>query len=82
MLVQDSPIPSTTQPVVTEWLRTDYVFVRNFKAFSSSDDSIYDRQDAFFVPFAGFARIERPGPNFSLFRHAGARHCETRHAGP
>jgi len=82
VLVQDSPIPSATQPVVTEWLRRDFVLVRRFKALSSTDGLVYDRQDAFFVPFARFAGTERPGPSFSLFRNLLASHCETRLAGP
>lgn len=81
LLVQDSPIPSATQPVVVEWLRKDYSLVRRFKALSSADGLVYDRQDAFFVPFAGFAGNERPGPSFSLFVHAAARHCAARRAG-
>jgi hypothetical protein len=28
----------------------------------------FDQQDAFFVPFAGFERIARPGPNFFIYR--------------
>ncbi len=32
--------------------------------------NLYDIQDAFFVPYAGFRGVERPGPNFTLFRRA------------
>ncbi len=29
--------------------------------------AVYDLQDAFYVPFAGFAGIARPGPNLSIW---------------
>ena len=29
-------------------------------------------QDAFYVPFAGFDGVTRPGPNFTLYKRAGA----------
>jgi hypothetical protein len=30
--------------------------------------NVYDLQDAFFLPLAGFAGIERPGPNIDIYR--------------
>ncbi len=72
ILLQESPLPSETQPVVKEFLTKDYVLVQNFVALSIDDTHVYDQQDAFFVPVAGFAGIERPGPNFAVFRRAGA----------
>jgi hypothetical protein len=33
---------------------------------------VYDPQDAFFMPLAGFDGVRRPGPNFYLYKHAGA----------
>jgi hypothetical protein len=71
ILLQESPILSTTQPVVLDYLRSGYVFVKEFHAFSATErDNLYDIQDAFFVPYAGFHRVERPGPNFQLYRRA------------
>jgi len=62
-------LPSTTHPIVTEFLRSGYQYVRTFRAFRvSAPGNVYDIQDAFFVPFAGFHRVERPGPNFTLYR--------------
>ena len=78
VLVQDSPIPSATQPIVNEWLRQDFVLVQRFRALSSTDGHVYDLQDAFFVPFARFVGTERPGPSFSVFRNKLAPNCETR----
>jgi hypothetical protein len=70
--VQDSPLPSQTQDIVKEFLREDYVLAQQFDALSLKDDALlYDRQDAFFTPFAGFTRVKRPGPNFLLYKRAG-----------
>ncbi len=68
ILVQDSPLPSATQPVVLEFLKEGYTFVTDFKALTMSDELVYDQQDSFYVPFSGFSHVERPGPNFSLYK--------------
>jgi hypothetical protein len=31
-------------------------------------DRGYDQQDAFFLPLEGLTGIERPGPNFEVYR--------------
>jgi 4-amino-4-deoxy-L-arabinose transferase-like glycosyltransferase len=72
ILVQESPLPSATQPIVTEMLRQDYTFVQTFVALSLDGDHVFDPQDAFFVPLAGFEGVERPGPNFAVYKRAGA----------
>jgi hypothetical protein len=72
ILVQESPLPSETQVIVKEFLREDYVFAWPFKALALGKGLVFDRQDAFFVPFAGFERVTRPGPNFTLFKRVAA----------
>jgi 4-amino-4-deoxy-L-arabinose transferase-like glycosyltransferase len=72
ILVQESPLPSETQAIVREFLREDYVFAWPFKALPLGKGLVFDRQDAFFVPFAGFERVTRPGPNFTLFKRVAA----------
>ncbi len=37
-------------------------------ARAPTDDSVYDRQDAFFLPIAGFRSIIRPGPSIRIYR--------------
>jgi hypothetical protein len=69
IIVQDSPLPSSTQEIVTELFTEDYVRVATVNAFSPSDDLVYDQQDAFFVPFTGFEHVVRPGPNFTIYKH-------------
>jgi hypothetical protein len=34
-------------------------------------DAVYDPADAFYVPMAGFAGVERPGPRIRIWRLAG-----------
>jgi hypothetical protein len=69
IIVQDSPLPSTTQPIVREVMTHGYVRIAQFEAFSPSENLVYDQQDAFYVPLAGFDHVVRPGPNFSVYKH-------------
>jgi hypothetical protein len=70
ILVQESPLPSATQPIVNEYLATEYERVSEFRAARLGSGLIYDQQDAFFVPVSGFQRVTRPGPNFVLYKRA------------
>jgi len=72
IVLQESPLPSETQPIVTELLRRDYVLVGRFEAVLLADAHVYDRQDAFYVPLAGFKGVKRPGPNFTVYKRASA----------
>ncbi|MFN7917006.1 MAG: glycosyltransferase family 39 protein [Vicinamibacterales bacterium] len=72
IVVQDSPLPSTTQDQVTQWLAGDYVLVTTFKALNLRDDLVYDRQDMFYVPFSGLSSVTRPGPNFAVYARRDA----------
>jgi hypothetical protein len=69
IIVQDSPLPSATQPIVKEVMTDGYVRVAEFPAFSPSEDLVYDQQDAFYVPLAGFDHVVRPGPNFVVYKY-------------
>lgn len=77
IVLQDSPLPSATQDLVTEFLKRDYVLVRTFPAVALERELVYDRQDMFYVPFAGLRHVTRPGPNFALYaRRDVAIHAE------
>lgn len=67
IVVQDSPLPSSTQELVTQLLAGDYVLVTTFRALSLRDDLVYDRMDMFYVPFSGLEWVTRPGPNFAVY---------------
>jgi 4-amino-4-deoxy-L-arabinose transferase-like glycosyltransferase len=70
ILLQDSPLPSGTQPEVLQLLEHGYERIQDFPAFPSNGGQVYDPQDMFYAPFAGFDGVERPGPNFSLYKRS------------
>jgi hypothetical protein len=72
IIIQDSPLPSSTQDVLKALLEHHYELVHDLKAFSASRDLVYDQQDMFFVPYAGLEHVVRPGPNFSVFKRKDA----------
>jgi 4-amino-4-deoxy-L-arabinose transferase-like glycosyltransferase len=82
ILLQDSPLPSMTQDVVATYLKDGYDVAWQFKAFSPREGRVYDRQDAFFIPFAGFSGVERPGPNFTLYKRTTASLKDDGRTGP
>ena len=71
ILLQESPLPSETQPEVTTLLRDGYSEAMTFDAFTPDPTRVYDQQDAFFVPYAGFQGVTRPGPNYRLYKRIG-----------
>ncbi len=70
ILVQESPLPNTTQEQIKTYLSQGYLPVTQFTALKLDRPRVYDLQDAFFMPFADFSGVERPGPNFTLYKHA------------
>jgi hypothetical protein len=48
-------------------LERDYALLRSFEVVPLQGSAVYDEQDAFFVPFAGFEGVERPGPSYWLY---------------
>ena len=72
IVMQDSPLPSGNQEILTDLVKDRYELVSAIQAFSASSDLVYDQQDMFFVPFSGFEHVVRPGPNFSVFKRKDA----------
>lgn len=71
VIVQDSPLPSSTQELVTELLSRDYQLATTIRALSLRDDLVYDRMDMFFMPFSGLEYVDNPGPNFAVYARQG-----------
>ncbi len=70
VLRQEHPL-SADQPVVATWLAEDYAVAWRFDAWRDAGAAaIYDRMDAFYLPYAGFTGVSRPGPSFTLYRRA------------
>jgi hypothetical protein len=50
---------------------TDYELLQTFPALDEYNiRTVYDRDDAFFVPLAGFDAVTRPGPNLLVYRRS------------
>ncbi len=73
IVVVDSPIDiyDKQPPIVAELLRTDYQLIQLIIVSDRKACNDYDQLDAFYLPFAGFDKIIRPGPNFAIYRKHG-----------
>jgi len=69
IVLQESPlIAYSSVPDAVRNLLPSYGLVQTFRAVDMRAPHVYDQQDAFFVPLAGFAGVGRPGPNLSIYR--------------
>ncbi len=76
IVVQESPLPSQTQPIVHEFLSEGYAFAWRLNAVNLNKPHTYDQQDAFFVPYNGFDGVTRPGPNFTVYKRTAPHPVE------
>ncbi len=69
IVVQQSPLIqySHVPDAITHRLR-DYDLRHSVRAVNMNQPHVYDQQDAWFVPLAGFDGVARPGPNLSIYR--------------
>jgi Dolichyl-phosphate-mannose-protein mannosyltransferase len=69
IIVQECPLPYCDVPAgLRQILTTGYERQRTFTALDAKNESLaYDRDDAFFVPLAGFGAVQRPGPNLIVY---------------
>lgn len=76
VVVVSSPLGSPGLESVSPWLEREYDLQFVQQVVPEDDPAnIYDRQDEFFVPLAGFHQIERPGPNVRIYVRRGAMTC-------
>lgn len=70
VLVQRSPLVlySAVPETLRRRLRDEYMKVAEFPTEDRPAARLYDQQDAFYVPLAGFDGVVRPGPAFELYR--------------
>ena len=72
VIMQESPLPvSVPQPEAVALLDEGYDLMHVIRGHGDGP-AVYDRQDAFFVPYAGFATTTHPGPNFAVYRRRSA----------
>jgi hypothetical protein len=69
IVVQESPLIlySHVPDALVPRLR-DYDLRYTVRAVNMNQPHVYDQQDAWFVPLAGFDGVARPGPNLSVYR--------------
>ena len=61
---------SRPSPVVEANIKQDFELVRRFIASETLPaPELFDRQDAFFLPFADLRGVDRPGPNLYLYEN-------------
>ena len=66
-----------TRRLAAGWLRgilsAKYQLVHTIAASREPEpESWFDRQDAFFLPYANFSLRGRPGPSFSIYRRSSS----------
>jgi len=57
----------TTPEEVTRLLAESYRLIIEFVAYDTTANNLYDWQDYFCIPLAGFVGVDRPGPNLYLY---------------
>lgn len=69
IVVQESPLQAYSRlpGIVREGLGR-YDLRQSFRAIDMRPPHVYDQQDAWFLPLAGFAGIGRPGPNVYVYQ--------------
>jgi len=69
IILVDTPFPQDrTDPALTQLARKHYQLEKSFLASDKNDPrNRYDPQDTFYVPYAGFHNIQRPGPNIEIY---------------
>jgi hypothetical protein len=68
LVLTESGVPqySYCPTAVKQLAEQEYHLVRAFKAMDL-EGNLFDRQDAFFYPYAGFRSATRGGPNYSIY---------------
>jgi hypothetical protein len=72
VVVASSPMGAPNVESLAPWLARDYELQLEQQVVAEDDPRhVYDRQDEFFVPLAGFRGVERPGPNLRIYVRRG-----------
>ncbi len=68
IVVQTSPLyPADGNDAAIASIEGRYVLAAEFRVARAHPADVYDRQDEFYVPFAGFEGTSRPGPNLAVY---------------
>ncbi|MFH0731776.1 MAG: glycosyltransferase family 39 protein [Candidatus Omnitrophota bacterium] len=69
IIMLESPLIYTWVPEkIQKLLKTSYSLNKFFKVIDADNKhNLFDRLDAFYVPFTGFKDVQRPGPNIYIY---------------
>jgi hypothetical protein len=68
VIVESSPrTPGEDNRAIVAAVERSYVVAADFHVAGSDPANVYDRQDLFYLPLAGFKNISRPGPNLTIY---------------
>jgi hypothetical protein len=70
VVVEECPLPyCSVSGHMRRVLRDEYDLQRTFVVIDASREGlVYDRDDEFYVPLAGFDAVSRPGPNITIYK--------------
>jgi hypothetical protein len=72
VVVQSSPLTAESAlGDMEQVLNTEYTLGFVSEVAAPDPRNVYDLQDEFYLPFAGFHRIDRPGPNLKVYVRRG-----------
>jgi hypothetical protein len=73
VIVQTSPFTPVPYDFtgMRRTLARDYELAYSRDVAGDDPENVYDRQDEFYLPFAGFNDVERPGPNLKIYVRQG-----------
>ena len=72
VVVLSSPLGGPNPDKMPSWVERDYDLQFTEHVVAEDDRSnVYDQQDDYYVPLAGFHQIERPGPNVRIYVRRG-----------
>jgi hypothetical protein len=76
ILHQDYPLQGSSKvlPSIEQLLQQSYQLKKVFAAIEPTKQQFFDQFDPFYLPFAGFDQVQRPGANYYLYeRHQSDR---------
>ncbi len=69
LVIQQAEIPYAHVPKpVEDLIGRGYQLAHVVRAYSPEARNFYDVQDGFYLPFGSFTDVEKPGPNFLIYR--------------
>ncbi len=70
IILHESPLGRYVAPSVSTLVRRQYELLEYVKGSGSVNaGNVFDLQDAFYVPYAGFRDVARPGPDIRIYRN-------------